>query len=139
MSRFASRLPEALLAASLCSVLRQLLIVERTKESCPNPFSCVAIWWTYKNIETCDFCHICESLCSLFMGFVAAVPSDSVYLHYANSLFARTTGASTRVSWFIQGTALFLELLRVLESAQWVEAPKMCSAVCARIPPKWQR
>lgn len=36
--------------------------------------------------------------CSLFMSLDAAVPSDPVYLHYADSLFAQATGASTGAS-----------------------------------------
>lgn len=32
------------------------------EDSWPNPFSRVATWWIYKTTETCDFCHICESL-----------------------------------------------------------------------------
>lgn len=68
------------------------------EESCPNPFSCVATWWIYKNIENVISFTFVSLYYSLFMSFVAVVPSDSIYLHYANSLFARTRGTSTRVS-----------------------------------------
>lgn len=140
MSRVAGRLPEALVAASLCSVLCQLLIVDGNTQKTVGQIP-LAAWppgvyiKPQKHVISVTFVSL---YFSLFVSSVAAVPRDAVYLQQATSLFARTSGTSTRVPSFIQGKALFLELLRVLRSAPWVEAPKMCSAVCARIPPKWQ-